>query len=34
MPKFFKDKSDGFGLLCIEEEGAKLRFSHGGRHQF
>jgi hypothetical protein len=25
MTKFFKDKSDDFGLLCIEEERAKLR---------
>jgi hypothetical protein len=34
MTKFFKDKLDDFGLLCIEEECAKLRFSRGGRHQF
>ena len=34
MTKFFKDKPDDFGFLCIEEECAKLRFSRGGRHQF
>ncbi len=34
MTKFFKDKPDDFGLLCIKEECAKLRFSHGGCHQF
>ncbi len=32
--KFFKDKLDAFGLLCIEEECAKLCFSCGGSHQF
>ncbi len=34
MTKFFKDKPDDFGLLCIEEECAKLCFSCGGCHQF
>jgi hypothetical protein len=34
MTKFFKDKSDDFGLLCIEEECTKLCFSRRGCHQF
>jgi hypothetical protein len=34
MTKFYKDKLDDFGLLCIEEECAKLCFSRGGSHQF
>ncbi len=34
MTKFFKDILDDFGLLCIEEECTKLRFSRRGRHQF
>ncbi len=34
MTKFFKDMPDDLGLLCIKEECAKLRFSHGSRHQF
>ncbi len=34
MTKFFKDKPDDFGLLCIEEECAKLCFSRRGCHQF
>jgi hypothetical protein len=33
MTKFFKNKPDDFGLLCIEIECPKLRFSHGGGHQ-
>jgi hypothetical protein len=33
MTKFFKDKPDDFGFLCINEECAKLCFSRGGRHQ-
>jgi hypothetical protein len=33
MTKFFKDKLDDFGLLCIKEECAKLRFSRRGHHQ-
>ncbi len=32
--KFFKDKPDDFGLLCIKEECTKLCFSSGGSHQF
>ncbi len=34
MTKFFNNKPDDFGLLCIEEECAKLCFSRGGHHQF
>jgi hypothetical protein len=34
MTKFFKDKPDDFGLLYIEEECTKLRFSRGGSRQF
>ncbi len=34
MTKFFKDKPDDVGLLCIKEECAKLCFSRGGSHQF
>ncbi len=34
MTKFFKDKPDDFGLLCIEKECATLHFSRGGSHQF
>jgi hypothetical protein len=34
MTKFFKDKPDDFGLLCIEEKCAKLCFSRRGSYQF
>ena len=34
MTKFFKDKPDDFGLLCIEKKCAMLHFSRGGSHQF
>jgi hypothetical protein len=34
MTKFFKDKPDNFGFLCIKEECSKLCFSSRGSHQF
>jgi hypothetical protein len=34
MTKFFKDKPDDFGLLCIKGECAKLCLSSKGSHQF
>ncbi len=34
MTKFFKDKPDDFGFLCIKEECAQLCFSSRGSHQF
>ncbi len=34
MTKFFKDKPDDFGFLCIKEECIKLCFSSRGSHHF
>ena len=34
MSKFFKDKTDDLGFVCIKEECAKVRFSCRCYHQF